>query len=86
MDFKIGQEADYAGHVAKIIGIIPAFFIVGSFPKGINDIDVRYLELDFDKFAMNFDTVLIEVDGKLIRVFPSALKEITVKKTKKKGK
>lgn len=86
MDFKTGQEVDYAGHVAKIIGIIPAFFVAGSFPDGVDDIDIRYLELDFDKTAINADTVLIEADRKLIRVLPTALKEIAVKKTKKKGK
>ncbi|MFX0022189.1 MAG: hypothetical protein ACFE9S_07670 [Candidatus Hermodarchaeota archaeon] len=86
MDLKIGQEVDYSGHKAKVIGIIPAFFKVGCFPGGIDDIDSKYLELDFDKTCMNFDSVLIEANKRLIRTHPSALKELKVKKSTKKGK
>jgi len=79
------KKAKYGNNEVVVKGIIPAFFQVGKFPAGIDDINV---EGDFDKGIVNHDTVLIEIDGSLIRVHPSALEEIEVKvKTKsKKGK
>lgn len=84
MDFKFGEEVVYAGQKAKIKGIIPAYFQVGFFPEGIDDIDIRYMESDWDKSRFEGDTVLIEVENKLIRVSPCALEVIETKTEAKK--
>lgn len=76
MDFKFEEEVMYAGQKAKVIGVVPAYFQVGYFPEGIDDIDVRYMELDWDKSKFEGDTVLIEVENRLIRVAPIALEKI----------
>jgi hypothetical protein len=89
MDFKIEEKVMYAGEKASVKGVIPAFFQAGSFPAGIDDIDARYMECDFDKSIVSVDTILIEVENQLIRVLPHALEKITEKpkkKTKKKEK
>ena len=82
---KFEDKVKYGKHTAKVIGIIPAFFEVGNFPEGIDDIDTRYLDLNFDKTKLEHDTVLIEVDGSLIRVLPHALKLIAEEKVTKKN-
>lgn len=82
MNFKFEEEVMYGDRKATVRGFIPAFMQVGHFPKGIDDIDIRYLEMDFDKGIIGIDTVLIQVEDVLIRVALNAIKKIEVKKVK----